>query len=29
VNQTRNNFVHRNFSRFEMDLKLKFWESKV
>jgi hypothetical protein len=28
-NQTRNNFIHRNFSRFEMDFKIKFWESKV
>jgi hypothetical protein len=24
-----NNFPHRNFSRFEMDFKLKFRESKV
>jgi hypothetical protein len=25
----RNNFLHRNLSRFEMDLKLKFKESNV
>jgi hypothetical protein len=25
----RNNFLHRNFSRFEMDFKLKFRKSKV
>jgi hypothetical protein len=25
----RNNFLHRNFSRFEMDFKIKFRESKV
>jgi hypothetical protein len=25
----RNNFLHRNLSRFEMDLKLKFRESNV
>jgi hypothetical protein len=24
-----NNFIHRNFSRFEMDFKIKFRESKV
>jgi hypothetical protein len=23
-NETRNNFIHRNFSIFEMDFKLKF-----
>jgi hypothetical protein len=28
-NQTRNHFIHRNFSRFKMDFKLKFRESKV
>jgi hypothetical protein len=28
-NKIRNNFIHRNFSRFEMDFKLKFRESKV
>jgi hypothetical protein len=28
-NQTRDNFIHGNFSRFEMDFKIKFWESKV
>jgi hypothetical protein len=28
-NQTWNIFIHRNFSRFEMDFKLKFRESKV
>jgi hypothetical protein len=25
----RNKFLHRNFSRFEMNLKLKFRESKI
>jgi hypothetical protein len=28
-NQAKNSFIHRNFSRFEMDFKLKFRESKV
>jgi hypothetical protein len=29
VFEPRNNFIHRNFSRFEMDFKLKFQKSKV
>jgi hypothetical protein len=28
-NQTRNNFIYSNFSRLEMDFKIKFQESKV
>jgi hypothetical protein len=28
-NTIRNNFTHMNFSRFEIDFKLKFRESKV
>jgi hypothetical protein len=27
--EERNNFLHRNFSRFEMDFELKIWEVKV
>jgi hypothetical protein len=26
--EDRNNFLHRNFSRFEMDFELKIWESR-
>jgi hypothetical protein len=27
--EERNNFIHRNFFRFEMDSELKIWEFKV